>query len=159
MDILKTALVLQDNYEFFRKEVGFDFHPLDAVLQMPESRSKFWEKIRSSDNRFMLWGLLFGYGKFNASIYNWKYQDAPESCRKFLLNLPFHYSNPDPIGLVKISINNFELPSFISFDPENEIIAKYEHERKKIKAICKSHNFLDSALEELSSTSLNIEEK
>ncbi len=131
VDILKTAVVLESNYELFRRAVGFDFHPFEVVLEMPIRESTFWQKVRESKDGALLWGLLFGYGKINACAFYWKYFDCPQSCKGFIDSYPCEFSNPPPKGQVHISIDHFTIPSFISFCDEDEVIFRYEAELRK----------------------------
>lgn len=149
VDILKTAVVLESNYELFQKAVGFDFHPLEAVLNMPNRESAFWQKIRQSKNSSLLWGLLFGYGKMNAYAFYWKHFNCPQSCRDAIQSYPHTFSNPPLQGQVRISIDNFIIPSFISFSDEDDTIARYVAERDKIKKTYRTKDRLQLTLHKL----------
>lgn len=149
VDILKSASIIQDNYNLFRKSVGMDFHPLEAVLEMPNAESSFWKKVRSSEDSALLWGILFGYGKVNACAYHWKYFDTPESCKEFLQSFSSHSSNPPPSGQVQITAKKFNTPSFVSFIDQDEMIQTYNNEREKIRAIYQDKNRLNLTLEKL----------
>lgn len=151
IDILRTALVIQDNYELFRKEVDFDFHPLEIVLEMPNRSSEFWKKLKNSKNAALLWGILFGYGKENATIFNWKYFDYPVMAKSFMESLPSHLSYIQPKGRIKLSISNFEIPSFISFTDDDKMIVRYSLEREKIKKIYQNNDLLEITLKKLTS--------
>ncbi len=149
VDIIKTALLIQDNYDLFRREIGFEFHPLEVVLEMPKQSSEFWKRLRKSPNSSLLWGLLFGYGKQNSSLFNWKYQNLNCASRDFIDLLSQTSSNPSPEGHVRLSIDAFLLPSFISFTEEDEVLSKYKNEREKIREIYKNKDLLKITLEEL----------
>ncbi|MDN3507155.1 MAG: hypothetical protein P0S96_08000 [Simkaniaceae bacterium] len=149
VDIVKTALLLQDNYDLFAREVGFVFNPLEVVLEMPSKTSAFWEKVRESRNATLLWGLLFGYGKENASLFSWKYLSKSEKTSNFVKHLPCTYSNPPPVGKVELTIENLLLPSFVSFTLEDKVLDKYIKERKEIQLIYKQNDLLTYTLQQL----------
>lgn len=149
VDIFKTATVLQDHYALFKAAVGFDFHPLEAVLEMPNRDSKFWTQVRNADNVTILLGLLFGYGKTNAYTYHWKYFDSPELCQKRLDKLESHTSQPTPKGVHMISPSDFAIPGFISFTQDDEIVEQYQKDKEKIHKIYKKKDLLEVTLKRL----------
>ncbi len=153
VDVLRTATVIQDNYELFSQAIGFDFHPLEVVLEMPNRESAFWKRLEESDERNILWGLLFGFGRQNAYGFHWRYRDCPSICESFFQNLPNRLSNPWPVGQVRIDYKNFEIPSFATFsdDGEDEVIKKYEKELEAIRAIYRKGDRLEITLKKLTS--------
>ena len=88
-----------------------------------------------------LWGLLFGFGKTNSYLFHWKYFDHPKSCEEFCNDIPSLTSNPQLKGRIKFTINNFELPSFVSFNEIDDVVDHYKEERIKIKNIYKNKDF------------------
>ena len=146
VDIFKTALVIQENYETFKKAVGFDFNPLEVVLEMQQNNSKFWEKLKGSA---VHWGLLYGFGPKNSWTFHWKNFEHPSSCENFLQSFEGRFSNPPIKGKVKFALSNLEIPSFISFDENDEIIDQYKKQRLYIQNIYKGKDFLDATLEKL----------
>lgn len=144
VDIVKTAAVIQDNYEAFQKAMGFDFHPMELVLQINQKDSIFWKNLDS-----YLYGLLFGFGKTNSQLFHWKYFDHPESCDELCKNIKTSFSNEQLKGQVKFTIDNFQIPSFISFNEIDPIINVYKEERMIIKEIYKDKDFLDLTLQKL----------
>jgi hypothetical protein len=148
VDILKTATTIQNNYALFRDAVGFDFNPLQAVLEMPNKESKFWENIQG---KTALWGLLFGYGRTNSFAFEWKYFSNLEVCQNFFKSLPCHFSKEPMHGKVEISLKNFKIPSFISFETNDETIEQYKEEREKIRKTYEGKNLLEFTLKKLTS--------
>jgi len=144
VDIVKTASVIQDNYEAFREAIGFDFHPMEIVLQMNQKDSVFLENLNS-----YLYGLLFGFGKTNSHTFHWKYFDHPKSCDEFCKNIKSKSSNEQLNGEIKFTIDNLLLPAFASFNEFDDVVDQYKNERKKIKEIYKDRNFLDLTLQKL----------
>jgi len=149
VDIIKAATALQDHYELFCREFGFDFHPLEAILEMPDQESAFWRGMKHAEHKALLWGLLFGYGKTNAYTYNWKYFDSPKSCRKFVDALSMKGSAPSPKGRVRLSKDHFEVVPFMTFDENDERVAQYQAERERIRKIYKGKKVLDITLKKL----------
>jgi hypothetical protein len=146
VDILKTATIIQDNYEAFRKAVGFDFHPLEVTIKINQKDSIFLNKLKGNSH---LLGLLLGFGKTNSYIFHWKYFDLTSSSAEWFNNIPFRSSNEPMKGLIKFTIDNFGIPSFISFNEIDPIIDLYKEERIKIKNIYKDKDFLDLTLQKL----------
>ena len=151
VDILKTAALIQSNYELFRRAVEFDFHPFEVVLDMQNRNSPFWQKIRDSKESPLLWGLLFGFGKMNSLAYYWKHFDCPQSCEDLLESYPFQFSNPNPRGQVRLSENNFLIPRFISFSEDDEVVSGYKEERERIKKAYKGGDHIQVILNQLTS--------
>ena len=151
VDILKTATLIQSNYELFRRAVDFDFHPFEVVLDIRNRESKFWKKVRDSKESPLLWGLLFGYGKMNSLAFYWKHFDCPQSCKEFIGSYPFQFSNPSPRGQVRISASNFAIPHFVSFSDDDEVVGHYLEERERIKKTYQSNDQLQIILQKLTS--------
>jgi hypothetical protein len=146
VDVLKTAVVIQNNYEAFRKAMGGDFHPLELTLSMNQEDSIFWKKLESHSH---LYGLLFGFGDMNSYLFHWKHFDHPQTCDEFCEKVKT-ITNQEPIGgQVKFTIDNFRLPSFISFNEIDPMIDLYKEERLKIRAMYKDKEFLDVTLQKL----------
>lgn len=144
VDILKTAAVIQENYEAFHKVMGFDFHPLELTLQMNQKNSVFWQNLNS-----YLYGLLFGFGKTNSLLFHWKHFDHPKSCDEFCKNIKPSFSNEQLRGCIKFTINNFQIPSFMSFNELDPIVNLYKEERVMIQEIYKDKDFLNLTLQKL----------
>ncbi len=144
VDIIKTAAVIQDNYEAFQKAIGFDFYAMELVLQMNQKDSVLWKNMNP-----YLEGLLFGYGKTNSQLFHWKYLDHPNSCDELCRNIKTSSSNEQLKGLITFTIDNFQIPSFACFNKIDPIVNIYKEERMMIKEIYKGRDFLDLTLEKL----------
>lgn len=144
LDILKTTIIIQENYEIFKREVGFDFDPPEIVLQIQNEDSLFWKKVKKNS---ALLGLLFGYGKENSWGFHWKYFQA--GTKNPFAELPHSLSNEKSLcGKASINLQNFPIPSFASFD-SGEIENQYKIEREKIRKIYRGRDFLKVTLEKL----------
>ena len=155
VNVPKTALVIQENYELFRRAVGYDFDPLEIVFDLENKNSKFWDKITGKEawKYSYLWGLLYGFGKENTFLHFWKNRHIREPCEKEKLlstNLQTWSSckdRPSFIDKNAFTISLFPIPLFKSFSPEDPIVAKYEMERKKIQHLYKGKDFVTFTLE------------
>jgi hypothetical protein len=152
VNIQQTAITIQEHYNLFKQHVGEDFNPLKAVFEIGNERSIFWQKTAKNS---MLLGILFGYGEKNAHCFNWKYwaeDEGNERMEDFLVSMKSVSPN-DPKDYVTVSTKNFPLPYFASFSPpgEDEVIRKYERERKKIQKSYKRKDFLMETLKKLTS--------
>lgn len=146
VDILKTALVLQEHYLEFREYVGFDFDPMEVVLEMKDPSPLFWEKIQTNS---LLWGLLFGYGKENAYAFHWKYSAHSDRVEDFFGRLKGDFSCESLNGSAKRRLSNLEIPSFISFQTSDPMVKKYSDEKSEIQGIYRGKDFLDTTLDQL----------
>jgi hypothetical protein len=146
VDVIKTAAIIQDNYEAFRKVVGVDFHPLELTLSMKEKESVFWKKI---DGNAHLCGLLFGFGKINSYLFQWHHFDHPESCNDFFIKSVSFLSEDSVKGYAKYTINEFPIPAFKSFNIIDPVVENFRDERNRIKEIHKGKDFLDLTLKKL----------
>ncbi len=157
VDVLKTALVIQENYELFRKAVGYDFDPFEVVFELENKHSNFWGKLEGKEGwRYAtLWGLLYGFGKENAFSYTWKGRSTKEPHRTekeklWAANLQSQSSCKNrPSGSEEgaFTISNFTTPIFKSFIENDPVVAKYEAERESIRQLYKGKDFVSCTLE------------
>lgn len=157
VDILKTALIIQENYGLFRQTVGYDFDPLEVVFELENKNSRFWDKLRGEEGwRYAtLWGLLYGFGRENSFSYTWKGSYAkepsrPEKEKLWAASLQPQSSckhRPSRTDKGAFTISNFTIPIFKSFSENDPIIAKYDSEREKIKQLYKGKDFVSFTLE------------
>jgi hypothetical protein len=146
VDVLKTAAIIQDNYEAFKKAIGFDFHPLELTLNMKQKNSVLLEKLSGNAH---LWGILFGFGKMNSYLFQWQHFDHPQSCNEFCENIVSFSSNKPFRGRIKFTIDQFWIPGFKTFNEIDPVVENFEKEREKIKEIYKRKDFLDLTLKKL----------
>jgi hypothetical protein len=146
VDILKTAVTIQEHYDLFRKVVGFDFDPREVVLEMPRKDSNFWKKAGENS---VLWGILFGYGNMNSWAFHWKHFAPSPAGADFDKILTPRSSDKFITGKTKITLENFSIPSFMSFDENDEVVQRYKKERRQIQKAYRGKDFLDFTLEAL----------
>ena len=144
VDVLKVANVIRENYDAFHKAIGFDFHPVEITLEMNQKDSVLMQALTGNNSH--LFGLLFGYGKENSYFFQWKNFDHPKSCEKFCEKIRINPSHNLFKGRIKLSIDNFYVPTFMSFNEIDPVIETYKQERQQIKEIYKGHDFLDTTL-------------
>lgn len=134
VNILETALAIQENYSLFRDFVGFDFDPVSVVMELKNDNSEFWGKIKGKESS-TLWGIMYGFGKKNSFCYSW------ESKYNFLNGL-----TSDEFFLIP-SLKNFSIPIFASFSKTDPVVEKYKKEREMIQKEYQGKNFLKHTLE------------
>ncbi len=139
VDLFKVALVLQNNYEYFRKIVGFDFDPIKIVYEIQDPNSIFWKiALRHSG----LVGLLYGYGLQNSLGFQWKYADSVP----FLKNFDYPFSDEEVLS--DISLSNFHIPVFAVYD-DQKAVEQYKKEREEIRKIYKGKDFVGLTLKRM----------
>ena len=149
VNILQTALILQENYELFKQAVGFDFDPLSIIFELENEHSDFWNRLEGPEH-CILWGLLYGFGKENSYGYQWKWknikkEEASAKEKSFTKIIHQHSSNKNRIS--RHSITDFLIPTFTSFSDNDSIVVKYQEERKYIQYLYKRKDFVDFTLE------------
>lgn len=157
IDVVKTALVIQENYELFKRAVGFDFDPLEVVFEMEQDKSPFWDTIHGKEawNYSYLWGLLYGFGKENSFTHFWKSRNirSDKYCEKgkilspHIKKWPSYKNRPSFSEKGAFSLSNFVIPAFNSFSENDPVVAKYEAEKEKIKELYKGKDFVIQTLE------------
>jgi hypothetical protein len=144
VDLTKVALVLQENYNTFKRETDLDFDPLNESLRI-EQGSEFWDK--TFDHPALL-GILLGYGVKNSFCFQWKYCHLPDGHQQLAESLLFQFSDKPQGG--KATFDKLSLPIFASFaQGEDEVIEKYKREREIIKATYEDKDFLTLTLQKL----------
>lgn len=144
VDLTKVALVLQENYTTFKREIGLDFDPLREALAI-EQGSEFWDRTFANP---ALLGLLLGYGMKNSFCFQWKYCDLSEARERLAESLLFRFSDKPQGG--KANFDRLSLPIFASFsEGEDEVVEKYKREREVIRAMYEDKDFLTVTLQKL----------
>ena len=146
VNIIESAKIIQLNYSLFREYMGFDFNPLDVVLDFEKKTSKFWEKMfakPTNPNQACLWGILFGYGVENSYPYSWIYcKKDSAKMTEFVDGMLIRVLNSEmPFDCKKISSQDFPIPGFISFSSVDPNVERYKQEREIIKQLYLSDNF------------------
>lgn len=146
VNIEKTVALLEKHYEIFRNIVQFEFDPKQVVYEMPTPTSPFWDKTKESA---LAWGLLFGFGEENSLIFDKKYFGNQEEQKAIDEEFIGKVSHERFQGVVTIGLDNFRIPSFMSFEKDDHTIHQYELERERIKKIYENQDFLSVTLEKL----------
>lgn len=151
VNIVETALALQENYEDFRRVVGYDFHPFDEVFTIKDENSIFWKTVLKNH---ALQGILFGFGKKNSYLFQWMVEKYDQDSNKeFIQNYLLAQISDKSPQYGTASIDNFSLPVFRHYSSEenDQLLMKYHHQRKRIKLLYKKENFLEATLSKLTS--------
>ncbi len=137
VNLAAVALILEENYEDFKKAYGQDFDSTEIVYSIDSGDSKFW-KVCFSDH--YLSGLLYGFGKSNAKLFSWeRNKKKPGKARTFSCNCPPAVNNP--------SINQLLPPSFIVYSPLDEKLILYKEMREEIIKFYDGRDFKKITLE------------
>jgi len=154
VDVYKTAYIIQENYELFKKAVDYDFDPIKVVLDIQNPESIFWNKIQGYKYSY-LWGLLYGYGKENSFYHYWQTRSLWDNSmgaaeKKVSQSIEKHSSNkkiPNLSNKNSNSIKDFCIPFFCSYKNPDPIIEKYTLENKQIKKLYRGKDFVSYTLE------------
>lgn len=157
VNVLKTALVIQENYELFKQAVGYDFDALEVVFELENAHSQFWDVLRgdAAYQYATLWGLLFGFGKENALCYTWRGRhlkdlDRHAKEKDWTASVTRNGSckdRPCPTEKGAFTLEKFPIPAFMSFVKDDPMIAKYEAERENIRKLYQGKDFVEYTLE------------
>ena len=156
--ITNTTLVLEKNYDLFKKIVGYDFSPLEKVFEIENESSDFWNKVFKNE---ILRGLVFGYGLNNSYMFSWWIKAEKSSLSKvqayinsFSKVFNAKTSDNDMKLLIvdstdeSLNYQNFPLPVFRHLQRDSKI-EKYRKEQEKIKRIYKGKDPLEITLQKL----------
>lgn len=150
INIAETAMALQENYEDFRRIVGFDFHPFKEVFKIGDKDSVFWNNVFKNH---ALLGILLGYGKRNSYLFHWMTEENSKK-EELLIEQSILSETSDQAPLYgTASLDNFSLPIFrYDSSKENErLLSKYKLQRDRIKTRFKGKDILDVTLRQLTS--------
>jgi hypothetical protein len=83
VNIEQAVRVLLANYADFRRVLGYDFDPLEAVFDIENRDSKFWNEVLQHHT---LIGMLLGFGRDNSWFFEWtiQYENEPSKQGDFL---------------------------------------------------------------------------
>ena len=147
VNIEMTLRILLDSYEDFRRGLGYDFDPFQAVFEVEDPNSIFWNKIIK---QHALLGIILGFGQDNAWFFRWRmyYEDAQDKKGNFVRSLCSEFSQNDDI--IYPDPQHFMLPLFRRFGLcRNDLllIDQYKKEQQQIKSLYKNRDEVDVALE------------
>jgi len=139
---IKTVV---NHYEEFRRTLGYDFDPVQAIFDVQNKESKFWNAVVKNH---LLMGIMHGFGRENSYFFDqfMKYNADNSQIGDFFRSMPKNFSDNKDIRYQ--DVKNFMLPIFKTFGlfPNDFLINQYETERKRIKAIYKGKDSVDVAL-------------
>lgn len=134
-------------YENFRRVLGSDFNPFEAVFEIENEDSKFWNTVLREHS---LLGTLLGYGEDNAWFFEWKmkYGEIEGPIGNFIRSLPSRFDEDRDIKYP--NPQNFPLPIYRSFGlhpNDKRLFEQYKKEQRQIKALYDGHDEVDVAIE------------
>lgn len=145
LDIAKTAVLLAEHYDYFKKIAGMDFDPFAIVYEIEDPQSQFWNRVFQMENHLAK-GLLFGYGEKNALLFDcqFKHLEKDEAFSKQIMDIPIPVSFEKEVSLGQGNLRNFTIPRFGVAD--REYIRKYQIEKKEIEDFYQGKDFLSTTL-------------
>ncbi|HEY2810067.1 MAG TPA: hypothetical protein VGJ00_01565 [Rhabdochlamydiaceae bacterium] len=159
INIQQTAIVMAENYTIFKEAAKMDFHPLEAVFELQNPKSAFWEKVFSLENHIAK-GLLFGFGLKNSIFGNWRMScsngqlDLPsdnykESIMDYLKSLPFNMPCHNPKApFCAEPLRHCIIPLFEMVQGD-EMTEKYTKEKAVIERWYNGKDFVEITLKRL----------
>lgn len=140
INIASTLYVLKSHYEDFAKIIGMHFDPNIILNEIGDNNSSFWEKAFQSH---YLMGLLFGYGKRNAFLYNWGVESGI-SIPKVKIKDQRDIDQIVEISFKKnVKLSDLRLPLFGVYSVDDSTIARYRKEREMIIQELNGRNFME----------------
>ena len=140
INILSVTYILKKYYVDFEKTIREPFDPEKMVYRIGDGLDPFWIKIK--ENHYLL-GLLFGFGEKNAEYFNWeskkriRYPQRRSACFSPAgSGLPAH----------ELTIEDLDLPSFISYQMIDEQVERYRMERTRCIELFKGKDFCELAV-------------
>lgn len=135
-NLAAVALVLDEHYEDFRTTYGQDFDPTQIVYSIDSKDSDFW-KACFSDH--YLTGLLYGFGKSNAKLFDWeRNKKRPGKAKTGSCNLAPEVNNPP--------ITELLIPSFAIYSPLDPKFLFYRQMREEIIRLYDGKDFKELTL-------------
>ena len=145
VNIIETARVLKEHYPIFATVGETDFDPIEIVYAMEKKETRFWEKVLMNP---LTLGILYGYGKENASYFSWG-KEGNNPLQSLIATSVKGAVTPECPSYYNPTLANMPLPQFTSFFLYDPVVNKYEEERKAIQAVYKKGGFLDLTLTKL----------
>lgn len=146
VNLAAVALVLEENYEDFKKVYGQDFDPTEIVFSIDSGDSVFW-KTCFKDH--YLSGLLYGFGKENSKLFSWEMVNKkPGKARSDSCSQSPVVNNP--------SISQLLPPSFVVYSPLDEKLLLYKSMREEIIKLYDGKDFKEVTLKLLSDTERSL---
>ena len=133
VNIPSTLLVLKQHYDEFVRINEGSFDPEEVIREISNEASPFWNRIFRSSYTI---GLLLGYGKRNAFIFEWE--------QKNHLCLP-RYSDLErkltTFSKKNVTVSDLPLPEFCTFSLGDEKMENYRQQREQIIRELRNQDF------------------
>ncbi len=145
VNVESTLRMLLNNYADFRRVLGRDFDPFEAVFEVENPDSSFWRSVMQSH---ALLGILLGFGQDNAWFFEWKGEHGNEQSLlgRFVRSLPWGTSERDDEE--EHDPQHFLLPVYTIYGqfPNDELLEQSKLEQEAIIALYKGRDEVDLAL-------------
>lgn len=149
-EVLRT---LEKHYALFARKLNMKFDPLGVILDFENPESEFWLKVFSNP---LLEGILFDYGKQNASLFSQEFgnneQEKKETIFSARSSLDAERLSADSVSDTFGTGDQISIPPFRSYrisDKEDHVVVKYHSERKKILKKLNKKDVLQEVLNRL----------
>jgi hypothetical protein len=143
--------IINDNVKLFESVLNTTIDPKIMLKNIEERKVSFRESINNNE---MLWGILLGYGKHNASLYNKREHIGHNILDIVDVSLKFSTIKLDSFGDHKYSpllLGSVHFAADLDHSETKALEKKYRELRGKISAIYAKGNFLEITLTQLTS--------
>jgi hypothetical protein len=146
VNIKETYLTLSKHYDTFRSLLGYDFNPMEIILQLEKPQHPFWDDVLKNH---VLNGILLGFGEKNA----WNFYKEMNGVKRNST-----MSAEQSLGK-HLSIEEIPIPYFRSYETSDPKILEYQKEKKKILEIYKNKDFFLITLQKLTNANEQVSSK
>ncbi|MDN3506907.1 MAG: hypothetical protein P0S96_06730 [Simkaniaceae bacterium] len=149
LNVQEAAWTLQRHYPIFKEILGFEFDPLQVVLEYENPNSVFWDRVFSSH---LLQGILYGFGERNAYFFDRQRNLEDEMDVESLTTHPLFASRGIRRDRKGGSVEDIPLPAFRSYSnnsKEDPIYLKFNEEREFVQKKLKGQNLVDAILSQM----------
>lgn len=149
INVPNTIYILKKHYADFVEITGLPFD-VDTILDsIDDQGSIFWQKVFT--NRYLC-GLILGYGQKNAFLFDWVRRNSLSldsiSLKRFHELSRFRH-HAKLMLKANITVEDLEIPYFVTFDIDNEDVERYSREREKIVDFLKDKDLVAFVLDQL----------
>ncbi len=150
VNIPLVIYILREHYSDFSEVLNAEFDPYVSAWEIGQTNSNFWNTIKKDH---YLMGLLFGFGEKNAKFFQWEMDRS--------ISFPFRISSGDLPFVGKKSfarygkVKNLAIPQFVIYQPTDEFVEKYLHEKSRIIQLYKGKDFAETTISYLRGEAMN----
>ena len=145
INIKETIQVIQQHYTLFQKVSGQDFDPDAIVFEAMDVTSNFWNKVMADDE---CRGILLGFGEKSSRCFC-KGNNKRSYKEEEFIDCAEPKSSNKSTEFKIWTIQDCHIPGFASFLENDEVITKYEAQRKEIMRLYQGKDFAKVSLKKL----------